>query len=241
VSGFESEASMGGEQILPFYIVCDESASMEYNGGIDAINNAIPELHAVIASDPLVDDKARICLITFSDDAEVLAPLSHASDIEEMPGVAAAGATSYGAVFRLLKSQIATDIALYRADGYKILRPAVFFITDGQPTDDWEQDHQALTDRSTNRQYPNIIAFGVDQANETTVKHVQTFAGFVMEQGVDPGAALKEVMQGICESIIETSGQSEPELRVPESIEGMRSVHLDEMEDLDETDDPSNP
>jgi len=226
---------MGGEQILPFYIVCDESASMEYNGGIDAINEGIPELHFVICSDPLVDDKARICMITFSDDAEVLAPLSHASDIEEMPGVAAAGATSYGSAFRLLKSQIATDIALYRADGYKVHRPAVFFITDGQPTDEWEQDWQALTDKSTNPQAPNIIAFGVDQANEAIIKQVGTFAAFAMEQGTNAGTALKEVIGGICDSIIESSGQSEPQLRVSKDIEGMKWIDLDEM------DDPSDP
>ncbi len=34
-----------GERVLPFYIVCDESASMAYNGGINAINKALPELH----------------------------------------------------------------------------------------------------------------------------------------------------------------------------------------------------
>jgi len=231
VSAFESETSMGGEQILPFYIVCDESASMEYNGGIDAINEGIPELHAVIASDPLVDDKARICLMTFSDDAEVLVPLSHASEIEEMPGVSAQGATSFGSAFRLLKSQIGTDISLFRADGFKVLRPTVFFMSDGEPTDDWEQDHQALVDKSTNPHAPNIIAFGVDQANQTTIKEVGTIAAMVMEQGVSAGTALKEVIGGIANSIVASASSSTPTLVIPEDIEGMISLPLDVMDD----------
>jgi uncharacterized protein YegL len=226
---------MGGEQILPFYIVCDESASMEYNGGIDAINEGIPELHSVIASDPLVDDKARICLIAFSDDAQVLLPLSHASDIEEMPGVTAQGATSYGSVFRLLKSQIGTDISLFKADGFKVLRPTVFFMSDGEPTDDWEQDHQALTDKSTNPHAPNIIAFGVDQCNHATIKEVATFAAMAMESGASAGTALKEVIRGIADSIVASASSSTPTLVIPEDIEGMISLPLDVM------DDPSNP
>ena len=65
-----------GEQILPFYIVCDETGSMEPIGGIEAINKALPQLHAEIAADPLVSDKCRIGLITFSDTAEELMSLT---------------------------------------------------------------------------------------------------------------------------------------------------------------------
>ena len=111
MSSIHEDDSISGEQVLPFYIVCDESASMSSNGGIDAINSALPELHEKIASNPLVNDKARIALIAFSDDAEVLLPLSAAADVEDMPGVMPKGATNYGSAFRLLKTQIATDIA----------------------------------------------------------------------------------------------------------------------------------
>ena len=64
-----------GETLLPFYIVCDESGSMGPNGGVDAINQGLPDLHATIAADPLVSDKCRIGLITFSDTAEELMSL----------------------------------------------------------------------------------------------------------------------------------------------------------------------
>ena len=63
-----------GNAVLPFYILCDESGSMDANGGIDAINSGLPELHAAIAGDPLVSDKCRIGLLTFSDIAEELLP-----------------------------------------------------------------------------------------------------------------------------------------------------------------------
>jgi uncharacterized protein YegL len=38
---------------------------------IDAINEALPELHQEIGSSPVVADKTQFCIIGFSDDAEV--------------------------------------------------------------------------------------------------------------------------------------------------------------------------
>ena len=41
-------AETSGNAVLPFYILCDESGSMDANGGIDAINSGLPELHAAM-------------------------------------------------------------------------------------------------------------------------------------------------------------------------------------------------
>ena len=206
---------------------------MGMNGGIDAINTGLPELHAAIASDPLVNDKARISLISFSDEAEILVPLSPAADIEELPGMMERGATSYGAAFRLLKSQISVDIALLIADGYKVLRPAVFFISDGEPTDQgsWESDYSDLVDKSTNPHAPNIIAFGVDKADPSVISKVATVAAFLATQNVDPGVALKEIMRSLTVSIVTSSSASNPTLVVPPAPDGTISLSLDTMDE----------
>ena len=47
---------------------------MDANGGIDAVSQFLPQIHAEISSDPLVSDKCQIGLITFSDIAEELLP-----------------------------------------------------------------------------------------------------------------------------------------------------------------------
>lgn len=226
------EVRATGEQILPFYILCDESASMAYNGGIDAINEGLPELHAAIAADPLVSDKSRICLISFSDDAEVLVPLARAADIDAMPGMAERGATCYGEAFRMLKAQIPQDIANLRADGYQVFRPAVFFISDGEPTDsDWRGSYQELTDRASNPHAPNIIAFGVDAADPATIAEVGTTAAFLAQQGINPGNALKEIMRSLTNSIVQSAGSSSPTLVVPPAPDGTIALELDVMGD----------
>ena len=227
----EDGGSPSGEKVLPFYIVCDESASMDHNGGIDAINAALPELHLSIASNPLVNDKARISLIAFSDDAEVLLPISRAADVEEMPGVMEKGATSYGSAFRLLKTQISQDIATLKADGFIVQRPAVFFISDGEPTDsDWQTYHAELVDKNSNPHAPNIIAFGVDTADADTIRQVATVRGFISETGINPATALTEIVGSLTDTIVASSSSSTPQLHIPPAPDGVIVIDLDEMD-----------
>lgn len=218
-----------GNAVLPFYILCDESGSMDANGGIDAVNRGLPELHATIAGDPLVSDKCRIGLITFSDIAEELLPLSNLSDVQAMPGCAAKGMTNYGEAFNLLRVVISRDIANMKSQGIQVYRPAVFFITDGEPTDDWESNHRALTDKSINPQAPHIIAFGVAGANPAVIGKVGTKAAFIANQGVDPGNALKEILKSLTNTIVNSSSSSSPTLIVQQAPPGTTAVPLDTM------------
>jgi len=217
-----------GENILPFYIVCDESGSMEGIGGIDAINSGLPELHSTIASDPLVSDKCRIGLISFSDIAEELLPLSRATDIPAMPGVQAKGVTNYGEAFTLLRYVIDRDIDALKSQGYQVFRPAVFFITDGEPTDDqtWEPTYRSLIDKNSNRRAPNVIAFGVNGANATTIGKIGTVGAFIASNGINPGNALKEILRSLTNSIVSSSSSSTPQLVVPAAPDGCTAVPL---------------
>lgn len=141
------------QQILPFYLVCDESWSMS-GEPIEAINESLKELHQEIGSNPVVADKTRFCLISFNHQAQVLLPLTDLSDLEdEMPGMAGDGGTSYGTVFTLIRDTIDKDVAALKAAGNQVLRPAVFFLTDGQPNDssEWGTAHRRLTDPAWGR------------------------------------------------------------------------------------------
>ncbi len=218
-----------GNAVLPFYILCDESGSMDANGGIDAVNRGLPELHATIAGDPLVSDKCRIGLITFSDIAEELLPLSNLSDVQAMPGCAAKGMTNYGEAFNLLRVVISRDISNMKSQGIQVYRPAVFFITDGEPTDDWEANHRALTDKNVNPQAPHIIAFGVAGANPAVIGKIGTKAAFIANQGVDPGNALKEILKSLTNTIVNSSSSSSPTLIVQQAPPGTTAVPLDTM------------
>jgi uncharacterized protein YegL len=160
------------EEVLTFYICCDESVSMAQNGGIDAINISLPELHAQLVEDPLVVDKSRLAIIAFSDTAQVVLPLSKATDIEEMPGVSAAGPRRYGPVFRLLRETIDNDVQMMKSQRLEVRRPVVFLITGGEPTDaGWEAEYNLLM---SSRYSPHIVSWGVDGADAATLQRIAT-------------------------------------------------------------------
>lgn len=161
-------------QVLPIYIVCDESGSMDANGGIDAVNRGLTQLDEMAMRDPLVSGKCRIGLITFSDIAEELLPLSNLSDVQAMPGLVEKGMSNYGEAFNLLRVVIARDIANMKSQGIQVYRPVVLFISDGEPTDDWEVKLRALTDKISNPQAPLIFACGVAGANPEVIEKIGT-------------------------------------------------------------------
>ena len=221
------------QQILPFYLVCDESFSM-HPDGIEAINQALPDLHAVISSNPSVADKTRFSMIGFSDDAEVLLDLVDLSDVESMPGVMAKNGTSFSSAFSLLRTQIAADVKMLKADGHRVYRPVVFFMSDGNPTDDNSVWQPALDGLLASETRPNIVAFGVTtQVDAQVIARVGTFKAFVADGTLSPAHALKEFATALTKSIIASGTSVDTDgnltLQVPEEIEGFTALKLDEL------------
>lgn len=218
-----------GQEVLLFYIVCDESGSMGPNGGIDAINQALPELHSTLAADPLVVDKSRLAIIAFSDSAEVILPLSRVTDVADMPGVAEQGMTNYGLAFSLLQRTIEHDVSSMKAQGFRVYRPCVFFMSDGEPSDQWEIDYQALI----NHQFrPHIVAFGVDGADPAILAKIATLRCYVGRDKASAGSALANVMTSIGNTIISSTsniGGGPVNIDLPPTIDGFDSIALDEL------------
>lgn len=190
--------------IFPWYIVCDESVSMS-GDPIASVNDALPELHAEIASNPVISHKTRLSIIAFSDGATVELPLSNLADIESVPVLEVRGGTSFAAAFKLLRTQIESDMQMLQAAGQRAARPAVFFFTDGEPTDgpgEWERAHAALIDPAF-KWRPNIVSFAVgSDANEATMKAIATKAALIAPPGVSPAKALAEFVGLLTKSMV---------------------------------------
>jgi uncharacterized protein YegL len=218
-----------GRQILPFYLVCDESGSMD-GEPIESINSALPDLHQEIGANPVVADKTQFCIIGFSDDAEVLLELSDLSTVTQLPVLAIRGGTAYGAAFRSLKQTIEADVARLKGEGHKVYRPVVFFLTDGHPTDDgWESEYRALIDPGFSS-HPNIVAFGIGDADEDTISSIATFRAFLADGSVSPAQALREFATALTRSIVKSGSSATAEgmqLMAPDEVPGFKSLTVD--------------
>ena len=195
-------------RVLPIYLCIDESASME-GPKLEACNKALPEIHRAIASDPTVSDIVRISVISFSDSAEVLLPLSRMTDVVDFPGLVAKGGTNYGSAFTCLKQTIQDDITTLKAKGnVQVNRPIVFFISDGEPTDtNWQTVHAAVADKTWSFS-PHIISFGVGGAKEKTIRETATkidkhgtIYAYLADDNADPSAVLAIIFNSLIQVI----------------------------------------
>lgn len=220
-----------GQQVLPFYLVCDESGSMS-GAPVDAINESLPEMHNEIGSNPVVADKTKFCLIGFNHQAQVLLPLSDLSTVTSIPGLQASGGTDYTAVFDLLYTTIAEDVAVLKANGDQVYRPAVFFLSDGQPGDNWSAAYQRLTDPLWPL-HPNILAFGFGGVDPATLQQIATVRAFIADGTMGPDGALREFAASLIQSIVSSGSKQTASgtltLAVPDNVPGFTALPADEI------------
>lgn len=201
--------------LLPFYLVIDVSFSMA-GKKMDSANQILPSVADALARNPILNDKVRFALLDFSDDARVVLPLCDISEQTTLPGLSIRGGTCYGAAFRALRTQVQTDVTQLRADGYKVYRPAVFFLSDGEPGDDWRADFAALTeyDPATGngfKWYPVVVPFGVEDADRDTMRELvyplSKSKLYMMSDGADAPAAIRAMAEVLISSVL-ASGHS---------------------------------
>lgn len=234
-----SNASLSAEErysVFPFYICLDVSASMA-GPPIDSVNEEMPLLRASVGEDPAVAEVIRLAVITFSDVARSVLPLSDLSLVEAVPQVSAQGRTSYAAAFDYLRKVIEDDYQKSRASGDRWYRPAVIFVSDGRPTDDpelWRAAHQRLVDPAWKRR-PNILAFGFGQADPEILAAVterKPNRAFIAEDGAEPAKVVPELLAGLIQSIVSSSASVyEGDARLqPPDVPSMTAIPVDQLD-----------
>lgn len=214
-------------QVLPMYFVGDESHSMR-GTPIDAVNQGLIELRDEVAQHPLIGKKVRFGIITFADTAETRLELSELSEELLLPTLSPRGrGTSYAAALEALRQIIPGDIALLKGQGYQVHRPSVFFLSDGQPTEKesrWRDRLAELKDPEF-RQRPNILAFGVGDADAKVIAEVATSPGyaFMMAEGVSTAGAIAEFAASMLNSMVSSAerldrGEQTVEFEKPEGF-----------------------
>lgn len=202
-----------GQIVMPFYIVCDVSYSMVND--MPDLNKGLQRLRGAIISEPILDDVAHICIMTFSDSAKVVLPLGQMSE-HAVPTLSVEGGTNYGAAFRELAHTITRDAADLKGQGYRVFRPCAFFLSDGAPLDhDWLQTFRSTLnyDPSTAtgmKMHPVFVPFGFRDAPIDVLKKL----AYPAEKGKwfhirshDIEEALKGILDIIMKTVV-TSGQS---------------------------------
>ena len=165
--------------VLVCYIALDTSDSMA-GAALEAADAEVARLWAAVRTDPRLADRCHLGVVTFDEQARLVAPPTAAARLGRAPRLAATRpATNYEAAFRLLHSRLARDIAALRAAGRTPLRPLVVLVTDGRPTrGHWPPAHAALVDPASPAA-ADVVAFGFGNACELAVRRVGTAGAFL--------------------------------------------------------------
>jgi uncharacterized protein YegL len=233
-------------KILPFYLLVDVSYSMSEDGKLDAANSIVRELKNALAEHPVIADKVRFSVIDFSDDSNVVLPLCDLSMHEGDTNFAIRGGTSYVSAFQTARRQIEQDVNQLKADGFDVHRPALFFVSDGDPTDDmsaWQQAFAELTayDRSTKTgfaYYPNVIPLGVGARPDTLrdlIHPRDRSKAYFMKDGASAGEALRQMAEMLVASTLLSGasfGNGGPGFVLPEDSDLGDDILSADFEDL---------
>ncbi|MDA3642425.1 hypothetical protein LZ318_20995 [Saccharopolyspora indica] len=214
------------QKCLPTYVVVDASYSMTpYQ---DTLNQTLAQLHRKLAGSPRVSEFALMSIIAFSTSAQVVIEMTDMERIPVMPDVVCNGKTDYRAAFDLVRERIEVDVPALNAQGKAVLRPAMFFLTDGQPTEPgWEAAFRELVDPGWKR-HPHVITYGFGSVQSEVLSKVATKAAFYAEPGTRNDEALGQAINSLLNSLV-ASSRSE-EMQIPVVAEGYRSIPVEYMD-----------
>jgi len=164
----------GGElasRPLHFFWICDCSGSMQADGKIQSLNNAIKEAlpHMQHAAEENPNAQVFVRAARFSDGAQWHVALPTPVADFRWTDLKAGGMTDMGKAIRMVAEQLRIPPMSDRA-----LPPILVLVSDGQPTDDYASAMRELLDLPWGKRAVRIaVAIGVDADQDA----LQVFVG----------------------------------------------------------------
>ncbi|MFI6540949.1 VWA domain-containing protein [Nonomuraea sp. NPDC050547] len=217
-----------GVQGLPTYVVLDTSGSMDPFERL--LNDTLTEIVDTLYTSPKVSDFIHLSIVSFNTMPHVVLEMTEISQLTALPTVTCGGVTNFAPMFQLIRERIESDIPTLRGKGVAVLRPVVFLLTDGNPTDRpggvWKDALTSLLDPDW-RAHPRTITYGFGDASEAVLKQVSTLAAYIADDDRrdDNKNALASALNSLLNSLVASAVAQQ--LLVPEKVEGFKTVPLD--------------
>lgn len=172
------EFAVASARPLPVIVLADISGSMAADGKITALNDAIAEMIATFAEEDDSRAEIHVSVVTFGGAAASVHKGLTTADKVDWEAMSASGRTPMGQAFTLAREML-EDKAVIPSRAY---RPTVVLISDGVPTDDWEQPlKDLLASERASKSMRLAMAIGEDADKKTLTAFLDDPEGRVFE------------------------------------------------------------
>jgi uncharacterized protein YegL len=155
VSGSMAEVVGEPGQDLGYTVQQDGQTYRAVSGGVtklDKVNEGLRAYQADLMADSLAAQRVEVSVITFGGTVQTATPFVTAHEFNP-PALVANGETPMGAAILRAIDAVAERKRLYKQNGLHYYRPWIFMITDGLPTDSWQEAAEKVREGEKNKQF----------------------------------------------------------------------------------------
>ena len=182
---------------LPVYLLLDTSGSM-CGEPIEAVKNGVQTLVSALRQDPYALETAHLSVITFSNKAQQVVPLSELPQFQ-LPNIQASGGTSMGEALALVAQRRDAEVVKSTTEVKGDWKPLVFLMTDGEPTDNFDR---GVTEFQK-RKWGMVIACAAGPSANT--EKLKKLTESVVQLDVADSAAFKAFFKWVSASVSASS------------------------------------